>query len=421
MQNGFFPWSDNWWIEEDKAWFCSGVIGALFCVNLNTMECELVDRVPECDLLNFRQYSYCAKWKDIVYCLPEANKCIWCYAIPDKTWKKIEMQDIGPILIYMCGQKAGLDSIWLMGYDSRRVLKLNMRKAMIEKEYILPRYENQYLGQYVLVGMKWYCINGKKIDCIDFESDDINTYELGDVKAELYTICYDGTNFWISSYCKEIYVWNPDQGIIQVLDRFPENLGICNYNSDGVMGVDDSSFISIQNPFFTQSISLGKYIWFIPYTASEIIYIDKVSYEVFSLEIGEEITVRGTYEKPYAMLGEYLVEYIREDRYIGLYSTKCRAVLEIDVVGLEIKMREYRLTERTLAYMAEEYHKERGILFEGGGWSSRVYYKNKSFFRQYIGKIDRFFFEISMQYRKDSNEEIEKGAIGQRIYHSLII
>ena len=61
-----FPWSDNWWIEGDRAWFCGGEINALFCVDMNNGQCELVARIPECAIVDFRLNSYCMKYKDII-------------------------------------------------------------------------------------------------------------------------------------------------------------------------------------------------------------------------------------------------------------------------------------------------------------------------------------------------------------------
>lgn len=70
MQDKEFPWSDNWWIEKSKALFCGGNIGALFCVDMNNEQCEFVMQIPECDIVNFRLFSYCIKYKNIIFCLP---------------------------------------------------------------------------------------------------------------------------------------------------------------------------------------------------------------------------------------------------------------------------------------------------------------------------------------------------------------
>ena len=61
MQNLLIPWSDNWWIEKGKAWFCAGEIGALFCVNMSNQQCECVGWIPGCSVIQYRQYSNCIK------------------------------------------------------------------------------------------------------------------------------------------------------------------------------------------------------------------------------------------------------------------------------------------------------------------------------------------------------------------------
>lgn len=81
-----FPWSDNWWIEGNKAWFCGGDICALFCVNMENGQCEFVVRIPECDIDEFRLYSFCMKYKDTVFCLPSIRKFIWVMQVSSIKW-----------------------------------------------------------------------------------------------------------------------------------------------------------------------------------------------------------------------------------------------------------------------------------------------------------------------------------------------
>ena len=39
-ENTFFPWSDNWYIENDKAWCIDGERNLLYCIDLDLKECK---------------------------------------------------------------------------------------------------------------------------------------------------------------------------------------------------------------------------------------------------------------------------------------------------------------------------------------------------------------------------------------------
>ena len=35
-----FVWSNEWWLEDSKAWFICGMSNVLFCIDFNTGQCE---------------------------------------------------------------------------------------------------------------------------------------------------------------------------------------------------------------------------------------------------------------------------------------------------------------------------------------------------------------------------------------------
>lgn len=345
-----FPMSDNWWIEKNKAYFCGARISVLFCVDMNSLQCEVVSRLPECDIYDFRAHPYCIRYKDSIICLPGMGKIIWYYDMQKESWKKIEIEHEEQLIISMAVYKQNDSSrLWLLEYETGKIFQVNLGKGVLEKEYYIPQNAKEiiYYGEYVYVNNKLYTAVKKRVCCIDLENADIIIYEIDNLKAELYTICYDGDNFWLSGYCKEIYIWNPEQGIIKVITEFPEQFGI--YHFYGKPYIDCNSFLlSVEEgPFFGFSILLGKYIWYIPNKSNGIIYIDKVTYKVSFLEIEEEKETKESLEREYA--NKFLFEYIREDRYIGLYSIKNQLVFEIDTLELCVKKKNYQLSNEAVS------------------------------------------------------------------------
>lgn len=395
-----FPMSDNWWVEKDKAYFCGTRLSALFCVDMNNLQCELMAWLPESDTVDFFVHPYCVKHKDSIICLPGTGKEIWSYDIKKKVWEKTEINNDGQLILSKWSYSQTDGRIWLLEYDTGKILQVDLDKKVVEREYLLPQDGKEvYYGEYVLIQNELYTVAGNRIYCIDTKEADITVYEVSSVKTGLYTICYDGFNFWLGGYCKEIYIWNPQQGLIKTLTKFPEQFGI--YHFPGAPDIDYSifSYMTEEIPFFGYSFFLGKHIWFLPTQSNGIIYIDKETYEIHFLEIEEERETKESLERDYA--SKFLFEYIREDRYLGIYSILNERVFEIDTVALCINYREYELGGKTILTLGETFGQYDG---------SRI-------FREKAGK-EQIYFNALVKVSSEADKKTIQN-IGERIYHAL--
>lgn len=414
MQNGIFPWSDNWWLEGDRAWFCGGAFAALFCVNMNSLECEIVQQIPECDFNNFRQFSYCLRYENNLFCLPTYGKCVWCYDNDRKIWEKIGIPSEEQILICMASYGKNNSQIILRD-DEGKFIEIDLEKKEVGAVYRIP-LEDSMVGGYVLVGNIIYGIAGNKVYCINRNNSEVITYEIGAAKAGFYTIAFDGKNFWISGFCKEIYVWNPKQGVIKVITEFPEQFGIYRIDESGNFFKDCNLFISLtpnvyksniafgrfveEYGFFSDSVSCGKYMWFTPHRSDGIIYVDKDTYEVYFMEIEEEEETEVSI-KSNLIYSKYLIEYIREDRYIGLFSIKKQWIFEIDAEDLRVRKRNYKLNDQSVLSIAEN----------SGCYNSQWKYREGI-------KMENMIYTAML---RESNKKGKKACqnIGQKIYEIL--
>lgn len=395
-----FPMSDNWWVEKDKAYFCGTRLSALFCVNMSSLQCELVAWLPESDMVDFFVHPYCVKYKDSIICLPGTGKEIWSYYIKKKVWKKTEINNDGQLILSKWSYSQTDGRIWLLEYDTGKILQVDLDKKVVEKEFRLPRDgEKVSYGEYVLIQNKLYTVAGKRVYCIDTKEMDVTIYEVSGVKTGLYTICYDGLNFWLGGYCKEIYIWNPKQGLIKVLTKFPARFGIYHYH--GTPDIDYSIFpyTTEEVPFFGYSFLLGKYVWYIPTQSNGIIYIDKETYEIHFLEIQEEWETKESLDRDYA--SKFLFEYIREDRYIGIYSIQNQLIFEVDTVMLSVKYKDFELSADAVLALAKGF----------GQYDGRRMFREKK-------KKDRLFFSTLLKANHAMND-IPLQNIGEQIYHTL--
>ena len=399
MQNMKFPWSDNWWIEGDKAWFCGGEINALFCMDMNSGQCDLIARIPECDFRGFRVYSYCIKSENMIFCLPGIASNIWCYDLKKEDWEKTEVGNKNQLCAFTNIYRQSSSSIWLLEDMADRIFELDLKRKIVKKEYSFLANESEFFDGGILVKNELYGVVDNKVFCVNTKQTDIKVYEIAGIKSALATICYDGHNFWISSFCKEIYIWNPKQGIVKTLTEFPNEFGIYNLNTNCPVLVDYDSLYSTGYPLFVISLDLGKYIWHIPLHSDEILYIDKESYKIEILEIEGEQETKESLQRDFKV--KYLVQYIREDRYIGLYSFKRQLIFEIDTESLCVKNRNYELSDQAFLAIAQ----------------ADGYYDGRRMFRERNEK-DQIFFSALLSVNDKKKNNFSQ-SVGRIIYHAL--
>lgn len=347
-----FMLSDNWWIEGEKAWFCAGKINALFCVDLNSQQCKFVAQIPVEHVKAPAVYSYCIKYGEIVFCLPSFGIYIWCYDLKRNDWDRIEIENEYQTLMCLLTCTQNDNQVWFLNAGGN-IFGVNFQSRIVEQTYHIPPYKNEINGEYILQQNKLYCVSEKKIYCIDISTSNIITYDVDGVKTGLLTICYDGTNFWLSGLQKEIYVWNPERGVVKEITEFPKQLGIYKFDSDAsfLIDYDLDSNNAEEVLLYTTSIPLGRYIWYIPWQANYIVYIDRENFEVSLLEVEEEQETKESLNRE--ITAKYALEYIRENRYIGLYSYKNHGIFEIDTIELDVKRKHYRLCSDAILPIAQ--------------------------------------------------------------------
>lgn len=355
MQTGKFLWGDNWWLEDDKAYFCPSGAAAIFCADMVEEKCELVATIPNCRFSKNRMNSYCIKYQNKIFCTPYEEKKICYYDIQKKMWENIEVDFKSRPMICLNKGMANNEKIWVMELRGEKIYQVNLASNVVEKEFEIFPKDNLFTGRYIIVQHNLYCTIKEGLCRIDMEDGSIKIYKLPDIKDELYTICYDGCNFWISGVSEIIYIWNPQSGIIKKITDFIEKAD--NFYLD--------SGIIVKNiPVFADSILLGKNIWFIPLQCNApIMYMNKEDYNMRILNIEEEQETKEELIRRGSAF-KYVIEYIRQDRFIGLYSVKNRKIFEIDTFNKSVQYKNFKFCNKSVLSLAHGIYADKKFLRE---------------------------------------------------------
>lgn len=393
-----FVWSDNWWIEDNKAWFVDGMQNILFCLDLDTHICEKAIRIPDENPSTFRLTPICIKCGKDIYCLPSFGEHIWIYNLDCSQFTRISIDGINKFQWWFDYWVFG-NKIFAVARLTNKLVEISISDKKIEDYYEICQTDS------IIASIKRenniYSLSGQsdRIYQYNLLTQNVIQYDVPHIGKELATICFDGKKFWLSGYEKEIYVWDKEENVLTILNDFPKNFGVYKYgeNSGNILDCEIEKF---EDSTFLYSVEVGEYIWFIPYTTNEIIYVDKQTYNLMALEIDEEVETKESIEtwQKRSLSHKYLLEYVRENRYLGLFSTKNERMLEIDAKKLEYQWHDYYFSKKCLRVCAEIKH--------------NFYYEGKV--------LDRKTYKAIFEEDNSNIFNICKNNIGTKIYGKLM-
>lgn len=333
-----FLWGDKWGVENSTAWFVSGKFNVLFSVDMVRDCFKSVAVLPD-DINLFRRNSNCIKCENTIFCMPDKGNCIWCYDLLTGKFQKIEIANPDSISVgigdfWRCGE-----ILWAVSVGLRQLLEIDIKKKKVIGYYKITDQKNENIARSAKDKSNIYITSASKgrIYIFSIEKKEVKIRELPTIKSGLRTISVDGKKVWLSGYKREIYIWNQDDNEIKVLNHFPLNFGIYNFDRKEVLLLDCEA--TEYNTFaFLESIDAGGSIWFIPFQTNQILYVNKNTNEIHEFEMAKEEEDEKSI-KNREMNCKYILQYVYDDRYIGLYSLKNNMVFEIDTYTLEIKTR----------------------------------------------------------------------------------
>lgn len=355
-----FIWSENWWIEEDKAWFVEQTNNILFYINLRTGICEDAIEIPDHCANKYKLTPYCVKCGNAIFCIPGRGKNIWVYHLADGHFSKISL-DKPEGVQWAFEIWSWQDKIFLVSICQNKIFEVDISQGRITNLYIIC--DDNIVGS-AIVGNSIFMISSKsdriyQFDCI---TKCIKSYTLPKTGKKFYNISYDGKRFLLCGYSKEIYAWDFASSQLTIIDNFPKNFKVYNLVCEL-----DSGLIHNEIPLFIYEKAVGKYVWFIPEQANKIVYINKENSELKTFEIAE---IDETSSSWTTYLPQYLWEYVRDDRYIGLFSARNHRVLEIDTKDLKYQWKDYKLGNSCMQQCDKTF---KGIYIEGDVLHNKIY------------------------------------------------
>jgi hypothetical protein len=337
-QSNELLWSDKWCVEDNKAWLVPGNYNILFCVDMLRNRYTIITALPNYFYSEFRQNSNCIKCGNTIFCMPNTADCIWCYDLNTVDFQKIVLVNPDNVRLMMIDFWKCENLLWVVSMGLKQIIEIDIKKKEVIDYYNITDQEDEAIARSVKWDKNIYSVSGSKgrIYVFNIETKKVKVKEFPVVKNGLRTISVEGGKIWLSGYKREIYVWDEDENDINTLS-LPCNFGIYNFDGKQEQFLDCKT-TEYDTAAFLESINVGNYIWFIPFQTNQILYVNKDTNQINTFEIEEEEEDEKSI-KNREMNCKYLLQYVYDDRYIGLYSFKNKVVYEVDAYTMKLKTR----------------------------------------------------------------------------------
>lgn len=336
-----FRWSGHdWSFENNSAWFIDAQRDVLCCLDLQLGECKFVAKIPNEGVDKFMLNTRCIKVNNEIFCMPCYGDRIWIYNITHATFKNIKVENHSQDKLYMESCWKYGNKLYVVSRGLTQVIIVDIDTKEIEYYPIGVEGHDNFLSCCIKVETKIYCTsyNSSRIYQFDMDSKETVVYTIPQIKENLALICFDGNKFWLSGYSKKIYVWDTNK--VEVIENFPKQFGNYNFFHNSVQLIDHE-LEKYDTQLFCKIEAVGNYIWAIPYKTNFVLYIDKNTFEIHVLTIKDEEETKKSLQRRWKF--KYFWQYLRDNRYIGIFSLKNNYILEIDTIELKEAPKNYIL------------------------------------------------------------------------------
>ena len=323
--------SDNICIEENTGWLVSIKANALFKIDMEEEKCEYITHFPDFKYPDFRRNPRCLKCDDVIYAFPDTGDRIWIYNLCNQETSSIEIENPSNVRLLFCAFWRVKDNIYTLSLGLARLLVINIKRQEITNFYKIPVDKEFSYMNCVKKDDKIIIIAKNSIYEFDIELKTWEINTISEIDDELSTIAYNEGLYYLTGFKKEIYIWNKKQNVLKRIQNFPKSFGEYNFSPKITKEIDYEK-MRFNYPVFSKSIESKRYIWFIPFQANHILYLDKETQEINIFEIKDEDENLNTLTR--GMAGKYLALYSKPNEILGLYSHKCKMLLEINMESL---------------------------------------------------------------------------------------
>lgn len=371
-------------LEKNEGWFVGVEYNALFHIDFESSECQLLTLLPAENIYRKDAYFGCDKIEQYIYIYPrQMNGNILITSLDGRVVKEIELENFEQKEVGIVDTYVYKDKIYVMSLGLRKVIVLDSKKNVIVDSYAIYEDVKNIRNKGRLLfkeGVIFITIrDSNKIYMLNLETKQMGQCEIDGMVNGIVSFGNAGRDIWLTSKEKVIYFWNKFENRIRKIENLPEKFGRYKLDSYNQLFLDvDTKFD--EKGFYLEGVCIEQCIWFVPYFYNMILCVDIASLEVREICIPNEAEDECTWRKN-RRKAKFWLEYVREERYIGIYSFKNNYIIEIDTKSFKIEIKEFYVSNKDICLIMSEKTKK-GNLVETESLNLQNYITNLEMFKK---------------------------------------
>lgn len=350
-------WSENILVDKDEGWFVGAQHSAVFHVDFRTQEYELLSILPSDELYGYEKYECCDKIDKVLYIFPRhIDGNVLLIDLKGKLIQEIHLPNPEKKDINVVGTCVYNDKIYVMALGLHKIFVLDLKNNTVIKDYeIYKEVEiTDQNGNMIRKGENIYCTTPDShiIYKLSLKDDRLDSFTIHGIEKGIHSFETAGDIFWITSKSKCIYLWDEVKKSVVQFNAFPKEFGRYKFDQDHHLYLDtDTKFFS--EGFFLKGVFLNGYLWVVPCCENKILYLDMITLEIKVLDLTDEEEDAYTWEENEIKV-KFCMCYVRENRYIGVYSFKNKNIFEIDVQSFKMERKDFSIRKEDMERLHSE-------------------------------------------------------------------
>lgn len=343
-------------VEDGIVWFIGTYYNALFCLDLKTMECSLfAEFVFEDKVFEYQYFNVCMKYQDRIFVFPcRAKDNIKIINVKNRKMEQIPLKYTSSLGAGITGVYKRGKVLYAVALGLNQILEIDAENMKLFKIFSLEERELDMRGscccQGDIIYIFWRCFD--KVIEFDMVTGTVKRYRVPGMEQGIYSLGVMGEKLYLASVNKVLFLWDKKRNALAGTIALPKEFGYYLKADSGRYCLDTNYDMGITFVCLT----IGDNMWLIPHEGNFIFYVsakNQLSLEVY--DNGENNIVESDFvmsSKTNAI--KYYVMYIREDRYIGIFSFLTNFLYEIDAVTSAMKKQPIHMTAETVGIICEQ-------------------------------------------------------------------
>lgn len=327
------PGACNWCIDGDTGWFVAYSKNVLCKYDIQKKELFTVSVIPAKAAGGF-QNPHCIKSGDLIYCIPYYESSIWCYDLNSNQWKEINLCNDKDVMACLLGEHE--EVYYFFSVNLRKVFGLDLKAGNVVASYdveVKEEIDIYYFAGVLVEDCVYLVLGGSLIYEFNLETLNQKNYELPNINDILYKIDFENNCFWLIGKKRKVYILNRENNTLNILTDFPENFML--YDFEKKLEITDWKNIEKNLSAFCDIYCLNGKVWLIPQSGSKMLYYDQSDGKIKVFDIQDEEETIETLDLSYRHIAaKFFKLYVRENRYLGIYSYRNKRILEIDTLNM---------------------------------------------------------------------------------------